>query len=387
MKRAMTATQGTFRYSNPSTIHFGSGCVAAIDEVLDHCNATSAYIITTKSLVNSEALRYLRSMSGRLASAPLGTVSSHVPIAEIHDIAREVRRTGADAVIALGGGSAIDAAKLCGYAAASASVESSSLEEFKAILGTGSLTGLPTFCVPTTLAAAELYGGAGFTDELTGEKDGAFDPAMTPDAVFYDPKVSAETPSWLWLATGIRSLDHSIETLLSPRVDPVSEVLATSAVKDLFAALPLYREAPGAEDVRLQCLFGAWKSYILPLEAATGLSHTLGKAVGAKNSVPHGITSCVILPHVVRHYYQFPETRSVIDQLSGNLGLQPGAEDECALANALEKLVTDLGLPTRFSSQSLNEKSALEAAARAARQIGSPVAPLFAILSACLSDA
>lgn len=382
----MTSTFGKFRYLNPSTIYYGHGCVRQIDKSLQQRQTTRVHIVSTRSLIGSKAMDYLRHESTLLQSARVSTIAAHVPLEELLEITREIRETGADAVVALGGGSPIDAAKLASYGATSAEITTASLSDFKAILATQSSRGsLPTFCVPTTLAAAELYAAAGFTDDVTGQKDGGYHPTMTPQAVFYDPAVSSETPPDLWTTTGVRALDHATETLLAPTVDPISEVLATSAIVDLFDLLPRYAADPTSTSIRLQCHLAAWKSYTLPTVAATGLSHTLGKAVGAKNNIPHGVTSCVILPQVLTYYAQTPAMRTRIDHVAGELGLEPAPEGGCSLADAVEHLVDGLGLPTKFTRTELSEVDQLEAATRTAEQRGIPVETVRGILSACIA--
>jgi alcohol dehydrogenase len=233
------------------------------------------------------------------------------------------------------------------------------------------------------LGAAELGSGGGYTDDVTGDKDGAYNPSMRPRTVFYDPVVCKETPRWLWLATGVRALDHAIETLVSPDVDPISQALATSAVQDLFDVLPRYAADPSSESVRLSCQIAAWKGYTAPSIAAAGFSHLLGRNVGAKNNIPHGVTSCVILPQVVRYYDRLPSVRPSLDRLSRALRFDPVSDGTYALADALESLIGGLGLPTRFSAAQLSDDAAHEAAKKTAEQSGLPYEVVHATLSRC----
>lgn len=377
-----------FKYVNPSTVYYGAGAVGALDGALRESDVARVHIVTTRSLLESDALRQVRAASRLLQSAGLSTISAHVPLEGVRDIARDIRRTGAEAVVALGGGSTIDAAKFASLASVSGDLDLASLPAVKAALVGGPARGvspLPIFCVPTTLSAAELEGGGGWTNNRTGDKEGALHPALTPRAVIYDPQVSAETPPWLWLATGLRSLDHAIESLLPSQVNPFSATLAKSAVADLFELLPRYAEDPTSSPLRLACQLASWKSYTAPHASASGLSHVLGKAVGAKNGIPHGITSCVILPQVIRYHARNPGLQNSIKSLSDALGLAEAPVGQCTLADALEDLVRRLGLPTRFTRHELTKEAQQEAAARASQLLGMPFETVNEILRSCIA--
>jgi len=136
----------------------------------------------------------------------------------------------------------------------------------------------------------------------------------------------------------------------------------------------------------LACHIAAWKFYNLPHEAAGGLSHTLGKAVGAKNGIAHGITSCVLLPQVLRYSCPLPAARPAVDRLSAALGLEPASPAHVPLAEALEDLVARLRLPSRFTRSEIDEQAEREAATRTAEQMGLPVETVMAVLAAGIAE-
>lgn len=159
---------------------------------------------------------------------------------------------------------------------------------------------LPHFAVPTTLSAAELSGSSGFSAEGTNEKVGVAARELVPKAVFYDVALAVHTPLDLWLSTGIRAVDHAVETLLAPGEHPLPDAAALESLRLLAMRLRDVKAEPANRAARTDCQLGAWRSYLLPGPAAKGLSHTLGKRIGSRHGLPHGITSCLLLPHAMR---------------------------------------------------------------------------------------
>ncbi|HET7339691.1 MAG TPA: iron-containing alcohol dehydrogenase [Candidatus Dormibacteraeota bacterium] len=255
----------TFTYSNPRVIHWGAGSVAKLREL----DAKSIAVVTTRSL---------RDHLDRLpiTASCVVVIGQHAPMSQIDEGVRVAR--GADAVVSFGGGSPIDAAKIIALR----------------------LGGVPHTAVPTTLSVAELAAGAGYTSEQ-GDKAGMRDAGLMPSAVIYDAELTLATPMELWLSTGIRALDHAVEGFLAEGEHPFNDVMALEAIRRLFDSLPRAKAAPGNVGVRTENQLAAWFSFTLPGASAAGLSHTMGKQVGARHGIPHGVTSCLLLPHVMRY--------------------------------------------------------------------------------------
>ncbi len=217
---------------------------------------------------------------------------------------------------------------------------------------------LPHVAVPTTLSVAELASGAGVTDE-SGNKVGRRDPRMLPDSVIYDGRLALHTPLPLWLSTGIRALDHAVEGYLAAGEHPLSDVLALEAVRRLFDTLPRARARPGDASVRTENQLGAWFSFTLPGPSAGGLSHTMGKQIGARHGIPHGVTSCLLLPHVMRYRAERqPDRMAELSRATGSGGGRQRAADD------VQRLVETLGLPRHVADYGIGRPE-LEAAAEA----------------------
>jgi alcohol dehydrogenase class IV len=149
--------------------------------------------------------------------------------------------------------------------------------------------------VPTTLSGAEWAHLIGVTDEEAGRKSGFADREAVPTVVILDPEATVFTPEKLWLSTGIRALDHAVEGFIGPKEHPIEDVLGLEGARRLMKYLPRSKEEPEDLDLRLGLQLAAWMAYFGPSNTPMGLSHNLGRRIGASYNVPHGYTSCITL--------------------------------------------------------------------------------------------
>jgi maleylacetate reductase len=154
-----------------------------------------------------------------------------------------------------------------------------------------------------------------------------------------DPALTLHTPEWLWLSTGIRAVDHAVEDLCSINTQPISEATAFQALRLLGRGLRAVKQDPADLSARLDCQLGAWMSIIGSSAGVhKGASHGIGHVLGGTAGVPHGYTSCVMLPHVLRYNH------SVNAQQQQRVSEALGEPDKPA-CDVLADLVAQLGLP------------------------------------------
>lgn len=329
---------GLFTYSNPRVIHWGSGSIAELAAELTRIEARRIALVTTRSLVAEERLvGIVQRALGEARVVATVVVGQHAPMTQVEAGARDAEKARADGVVSLGGGSAIDAAKMIAVR-----------------VGEGSghpARRVPHVAVPTTLSVAELASGAGYTD-ADGNKAGLRDPRLLPDAVIYDADLTLATPMTLWLSTGIRALDHAVEGFLAEGEHPFSDVMALDAIRRLFESLPRAKVAPSDARVRTDNQVAAWFSFTLPGASAGGLSHVMGKQIGARHGIPHGVTSCLLLPHVIRYMERRMPDRTA--RLAGATGPDP--------ALRVKGLIETLGLPQHIAAYGIGEPELRKAA-------------------------
>jgi maleylacetate reductase len=318
---------GVFSYANPRIIHWGPGSVAHLEPELKRLSIERIALVTTRSLLSS---------LDRVSARPVATVTvaQHAPMAQIDAGVKEALGARADGIVSFGGGSAIDAAKIISVR-----------------LANGAGAHIPHVAIPTTLSVAELAAGAGFTNEA-GDKAGMRDPRLLVETVIYDAELTLGTPMELWLSTGIRALDHAVEGFLAEGEHPFNDVMALDAIRRLFESLPRAKAAPTDVGVRTENQLAAWFSFTLPGASASGLSHTMGKQIGARHGVPHGVTSCLLLPHVMRYLgRRMPER---VAMLAGATGPDP--------AGKVQGLIEALGLPQHIAAYGVGEPDLRQAA-------------------------
>jgi alcohol dehydrogenase class IV len=334
-----------FHYSNPAVIHWGAGSLARLRDELDRLRARRVVIVTTRSLLTARSpdsgeglITDLRQAMGDASSPVTVQISQHAPLAEVETAIDRAAEAKVDGVVSFGGGSPIDAAKIVAVRLA----DRRKLDD-----------ALPHVAIPTTLSVAELASGAGYTDP-GGTKAGVRDPRLLPQAVIYDAELTLTTPPALWLSTGIRALDHAVEGFLADGEHPFSDVMALEGMRRLFRSLPAAKARPKDLAVRTENQLAAWFSFTLPGASASGLSHTMGKQIGARHRIPHGVTSCLLLPHVMRYLAaKKPDRMQALSAATGGDGDAPGDVD---------RLIASLGLPQHIAEYGIGEPELAQAA-------------------------
>lgn len=338
----MPAFEGEFHLPRLERVISGVNAVDAIGVELDRRGARRALLVTGATIGGSALLARLRAALGDRCVSVCTAARQHVPADSAAAVLEAYRASGADAFVSLGGGSPIDAVKVAIHGLLTAPGVASGWD------------GPPHIAVPTTLSAGEFTAVAGVTDSVTRVKRAISDPRLAPRTVITDPSVTLDTPAWLWAASGIRAIDHAVESLYAPRHHPLSDATAVRGLRTLVAALPASLDdglSPAARLThRAECQLAAWLAVLGMTNAGFGLSHALGHQIGPRWGVPHGFTSCVILPHAMRVMAGVAPER--FDGIAGALDVpfdgaapRPAA---LACADAVTALVAKLGLPARL---------------------------------------
>ncbi len=305
---------GTHTFLPTSRVHFGADALQKLEE--EARPHSRAFVITGRSL--NEKTGLIRRVGALLGVSHAGTfagIGQHTPGVTVEKAAAQAETAAADLLVGVGGGSVIDGTKAVarqlGYPAQVA--------------------------IPTTLSGAEWAHRAGVTDEGAWRKRGFADPKAVPPVVILDPRATVYTPERLWLSTGIRALDHAVEGYLYGGDHPITDVTGLEGARRLMEYLPLSKRAPDDLQARLELQLASWLAYFGPANTPMGLSHELGRRIGASYDVPHGITSCVLLAPSLRGLEErIPDER--LSVLSEALGGEP--------PERVATLVEELGLPS-----------------------------------------
>jgi alcohol dehydrogenase class IV len=346
----MEPTAGEYNFTRLESVIFGAGKIEKLGYELERRGARRALIVTGKTLGASKLLEVVKRAAGPALAGVFAGAQQHSPSKTVDALAAEARRVEADALISFGGGSPIDTAKAAAMAILGG--RSATRSARREIDAAGTVTReLLHIAIPTTLSAAEFTPGGGVTDEATREKGGVWDPRLQPRVVILDPELTVATPAWLWASTGMRALDHAVEAAYSSRRQIITDALAAKAIALLVAHLkPSLQGGAGEIEHRVQCQYAAWLSIFGAMNTRLGISHALGHQIGPYWDVPHGYTSCITMPHVMRFMANIaPERFGAIAEGFG-VRFDPDNPRLAALecADRTAKFIGQFEVPTRL---------------------------------------
>jgi maleylacetate reductase len=284
---------------------FGRPVSEAIVEQLNRLGAQRAFLMVSGTLNRqTDEIENLRRVLGPRCAGTFDAMPPHTPRAAVIAAADQARAAGTDLIVTIGGGSITDGAKAVQLCLANDIRTPDDIDRIRAGRGASPPLAAPTvrqISVPTTIAGGEFSATAGVTNEKTKVKEALRHPLLMPRAVILDPWLSLHTPEWLWLSTGIRAVDHCVEGICSREAHPYGDAQALKGLSMLAQALPRVKADAQDLDARMDCQIGTWLS-TGPLASGVpmGASHGIGYVLGAEFGVPHGYTSCVMLPSVMR---------------------------------------------------------------------------------------
>jgi maleylacetate reductase len=342
---------GAYRFPPMESVVYGRPFAEVLKEQVEASGANSVFLLASGTLDRETGLvGQVRTALGNRLAGVHARIGAHTPRADVVAAANAARAAGADLLATLGGGSVTDAAKMAAFCLGNGLTDPAELDNYRATVGADGTIVRPqakppairTIAIPTTLSAGEYTASAGCTDTVRHVKESFGHPLMMPKSVVLDPRASVHTPEWLFLSTGIRAVDHAVEDICSPQCQPISEGASYHALKLLGRGLSAVKADPLDLDARLDCQLGAWMSMVgSQTGVPKGASHGIGHVLGGTADVPHGYTSCVMLPHVLRFNEPVNAARqALVSEAMGRPGEPAG--------DVVAGLIAGLGLPGRL---------------------------------------
>jgi alcohol dehydrogenase class IV len=357
--------RGLYRYLAQERVIFGAAAAEAVAEEATRRGARRVFLVAGKSISRKTPL--VRGIADALGSRCAGLFDEcveHTPRETVVAAADAMRSAGTDLAVAIGGGTVVDTVKVALICLAHDVTEPAALDAWHIRVAADGKAEVPAaapppfrqIAVPTTLSGAEFSDLAGCTDTVRRMKHVYSGSEIGAAAVILDPEATLFTPERLWLSTGIRAVDHAVESICSTEAQPYTDATCTEGLRLLATALPRSKADPGDLRARLDCQLGVWLASSGINRVEFGASHGLGHVLGGVLGIPHGITSCVLLPAVLRYNAAVlaPERCA---RLAAALGGDP--------ADAVERLVGSLGLPTRIRELGVTEGRLAELPAKA----------------------
>jgi len=322
---------------------FGQPAAQAVAGQMDRLDASRAFLMVSGTLrrQTDEIQKIVGALGSRCAGV-FDAMPQHTPREAVIAATGQARAAKADLIVTIGGGSITDGAKAVQICLANDISSVEAIDQVRAVKGVPPPMKPPTvrqISVPTTIAGGEFSASAGVTNTATHFKEMLRHRLVMPRAVILDPAITLHTPEWLFLSTGIRAVDHCVEGICSQEAHPYADAQALHGLSMLAKGLPRVKADAGDLDARMDCQIGTWLS-TGPLTSGVpmGASHGIGYVLGAAYGVPHGYTSCVMLPAVMRWNKSANAARQAL--VAAAMG-QPGRD----AGDVLDDFIRALGMP------------------------------------------
>jgi alcohol dehydrogenase class IV len=351
--------RGVFAYLPQERVVFGRPAADAVAAEGDRLGAERAFIVAARTLAReTPVIDAIKVKLGARYAGLFDGCKAHTPWQTVLAAAEAVRAAKPDLIVAVGGGTVIDTVKVLQVCLAEGARTAGDLAKLHIRVNADGSRHAPVvkpspvrqIAVPTTLSGAEFSNLGGATDERTGIKEAFAGPDICPRAVILDPAATVHTPEWLWLSTAVRSVDHAVEAVCAIDAQPMTDALALHALGLFAENLPRTKAAPGDLAARLACQQAVWLAASTIMKVQYGASHGIGHVLGGLCGVPHGHTSCILLPHVLR--WNAPANAARQALVAQALG-RPGAP----AAEIVAELIRALGQPARLSAAGVKREA------------------------------
>lgn len=260
-------------------------------------------------------------------------ITSILPEPTIHNIEEVYRGIAGedyDVLIGLGGGSVLDATKIL-------SVLKTSGGSVRELLGTDLVKqpGIPTILIPTTSGTgAEVTPNAIVTLPEEELKVGIVSKHMLPRLVFIDPMLTLGLPKPITAATGMDAFTHSLESFISNKANPISDMFALESIRLISSSIVEAYQNGSSVDARENMLLGSMYGGMALTSAGTAAVHALAYPLGGKFKIAHGVANSMLLPHVMR--FNMDAITERLSRVAGAMGIEVGNVSQ---AGAAEKVV------------------------------------------------
>jgi maleylacetate reductase len=344
-----------FRYiSYIQEVNFGAGALARLGEAVDRFGWQRLLLCSTSSMQRGGHIAEASRALGERLAATYASVQPHVPESQVAKVLELARQHQADAIIGLGGGSAIGTAKAVSYALDEQPTGWPARKPLPS-----DQPQVPVIAIPTTYAGSEMTPVYGVTRQQDGiaRKITVTDPKIAPRLIIYDPLLTLDLPPDLTASTGINALAHCLEALYSITRNPLSTAAALSGVRAIITALPRCYADGHDLAARTEMLQGSYLAAAALAHVAMALHHGICHVLGGTAGVPHGVANSIILPHALR--FNLDATASELAQAAEAMSIATdGRSSRAAAEEAIQRvdhLIAQLHLPRRLREAGVKE--------------------------------
>ena len=334
------------------TSYFGAGCRESIAVEAARRGFKKAFFVTDKDLIRFKVADKVIEVfeKNNIPYEIYSDVKANPTIANVQNGVAAFTASGADFIVALGGGSAIDTAK--GIGIVFNNPEFADVKSLEGVADTKKKA-VPTFALPTTAGtAAEVTINYVIIDEDAKKKMVCVDPNDIPAIAIVDPELMYSMPKGLTAATGMDALTHAIESYITPGAWVMSDMLELKAIEMIAANLKAAVDN-GSDPVAREAMSQA--QYIAGMgfsNVGLGIVHSMAHPLGAHYDTPHGVANALLLPYVMEYNAESPAAPKYIHiakAMGVNTDGMTEAEGVKAAVEAVKQLSLSIGIPQKLN--------------------------------------
>ena len=288
-----------YRFFTPSRLIFGNGVTGEIGSVLAEIKSKRVLIVTDEGLVATGLVEKIKAHidSSGCESIIFSEVKPNPTVGNVHRGRDIVGEEGIDALVAIGGGSSMDAAK----AISALSANTGSIRDYELGKSFFSRSGPPLVAIPTTSGTgSEATMASVIMDEEANRKFDIVSEHMAPAVGLVDPENTYTLPPSMTAYTGMDALTHAIEGYTATLAGPVTDAIHLKAIKLLWSNLDRVMEDGSDREGREAVMMGSMMAGIGFPNSGLGAVHGLSYALGCRYNLGHGLANAILLPHVMR---------------------------------------------------------------------------------------
>jgi alcohol dehydrogenase len=384
----------TFSYELPTKIEFGAGISGRVPERVEECGGGRVLLVADPGVLAAGVVDKVTDALEN-ASMPYVLFSDIEPEPEARSIVDGVelaRSEGCDAVVGIGGGSALDSAK-------SIAVMLENEGHIRDYAGQNLVPnpGVPMIGLPTTAGTgSEVTIWSVISEKEEKVKYGVGSPYMTATIAMCDPELTLTLPPHITASTGIDALAHALESYVNKTTQPISEALSIRAMELIAKSLRTAVVAGENLEARSDMLLASLSAALAFNPTRLGLAHALVMPIGANYKIPHSVGVAILLPEVMRYnlignLQKFAKIAHIFGENTGGLSLRDAAERS---VKAISKLCEDVGIPDGLARYGVEEERLYDLARDGIATGNVPVNPreptvddLVGIMRRCMGSA
>jgi alcohol dehydrogenase len=359
-----------FDHQPRTRLVFGAGCVEKVGPLARELQAQRVLLVTDPGIVRAgHAARVERLLRAEgLSVVTFDAVVENPTTRCVENCTRLAREAGIDAIVGLGGGSAMDTAKGCNFLL----TNGGRMQDYWGF-GKATQPMRPLLAIPTTAGTgSECQCAALIADEHTHQKMACLDPKAAARVALLDPVLTLSQPPAVTAHTGIDAIAHAVETAVTTRQNALSLMYSHEAFKLLMRGFPRVLQAPEDLEARGLVQLGAAFAGLAIENSMLGAAHACANPLTAHYGIVHGEAVGLMLPAVIRFNAQDPTARRAYAELASapelacvSDGLEPAVD---ALVGALEDLLAAAGIARSLADCGVERASLPRLAGEAAKQ-------------------